>query len=341
MQPLLPTEYDGKEPTPFVALTQPISHSKYDGFSVSAHTAIGMIPRGVPVTRHTGDRKAQEDRFIVVPNLGTNGNQVAFFGVFDGTVGHFASDTIQKIIVRHLVSTDVWAALMRQLDVGEDDKTTIPALAVLAVSKMYSNADAELLELCRKQDNHYSSCTSVTVLLVNDYTIVAHVGDSRVSLCYEEGGQVLARFVTTDHKPNMPVERRRIQDSGGSVQYLSSHHNKPFLRGGDFLARKAKGDQPMQIQYSRAFGGKDLKTFGLSCEPDIAVFRREGQHKGLILASDGLWDANECQKVFSTVFYALRKGENPSRLLIDNTLKQLRCTSRRSDNITAIVVVFE
>lgn len=85
-------------------------------------------------------------------------------------------------------------------------------------------------------------------------------------------------FLTMDHKPNMPSEQDRIlvsrnsredllglvgpnflrsssvQRSGGSVEYLHNHNNKPFIRGGDFTVRKSKGEQPMQLQYSRAFG---------------------------------------------------------------------------------------
>ena len=30
-----------------------------------------------------------------------------------------------------------------------------------------------------------------------------------------------------------------------------------FLRGGDFEERKARGETPKGLQYSRAFGGKD------------------------------------------------------------------------------------
>jgi hypothetical protein len=52
-------------------------------------------------------------------------------------------------------------------------------------------------------------------------------------------------------------------------QLLHHHNNKPFIRGGDFDRRKASGERVMQLQYSRAFGGKDLKPFGLSAEPGV------------------------------------------------------------------------
>ncbi|KAK1938702.1 putative serine threonine phosphatase 2C containing protein [Babesia divergens] len=296
-----------------MVLTAPISLARFGPIVVSAHTDIG-------------GRTAQEDRLVMAPNLVSNGNHVAFFGIFDGTAGDFASDIIQKIIVRHLVTTDVWRSLMLHLDNNVDDGTTIPGLAMLSLSQMYANADAELLDLCHKFQNNYSSCTS---------------GDSRVSMCYEEEGTLFAKFITTDHKPDVPHEESRILAAGGSVQYIPTHENKPFLRGGDFLARKAKGDMPMQIQYSRAFGGKDLKLYGLHNDPDITVFRREESHKGFILASDGLWDTIECQQAFCNAFYALNRGDNPSRYLVHTTLAEDKRLAKRSDNITIIVIFFE
>ena len=49
--------------------------------------------------------------------------------------------------------------------------------------------------------------------------------------------------------------------SGGQVVYL--HGDKPFLRGGDFFQRHSLGHHPKQLNYSRAFGGKGLKKYGL------------------------------------------------------------------------------
>lgn len=65
----------------------------------------------------------------------------------------------------------------------------------------------------------------------------------------------------------MPAERHRVERAGGVLVYL--HGAKPFLRGGDFLSRQARGERSMQLNYSRAFGGKDLKMYGLSATPDV------------------------------------------------------------------------
>ena len=59
-----------------------------------------------------------------------------------------------------------------------------------------------------------------------------------------------------------------------SPSFNCSHYFIYFIvcRGGDFFRRQAAGEHPKQLNYSRAFGGKDLKMFGLSVEPDISHF---------------------------------------------------------------------
>jgi protein phosphatase 2C family protein 2/3 len=87
-----------------------------------------------------------------------------------------------------------------------------------------------------------------------------------------------------DFSRNFPI----FVQNGGSVIYL--HGGKPFIRGGDFTRRQQQGERPMQLNYSRAFGGKDLKMFGLSAVPDIRQVELHSEHRVMIHGSDGLWD---------------------------------------------------
>lgn len=306
---------------PIAQITHPVDLKNFGSFTVSAETDIGS-------------RKTQEDRLIIVPDLGDGKHRVAFFGVFDGTVGDFSSDTIQKIIVKHLTGSHQWAELMRSLEQGGD----VAKCASEAVFRMYKTADEELLSLCSKYSHDYASSTSVTVLMVDRYIVVGHLGDSRVAICREEGGALLSKFLTVDHKPNNPEEKMRIISCGGSVEFLCSHSNNPFIRGGDFTIRKARGEQPMQLQYSRAFGGKDLKKYGLSSNPDISVLELDPRHRCIILASDGLWDIKTCDEAARLLLQARQEGLNPARFLIDSALNQQRLKSKNSDNITVVGV---
>jgi protein phosphatase PTC2/3 len=159
----------------------------------------------------------------------------------------------------------------------------------------FLETDAAVVRLCAEARLDYAACTAVTAVVTGSLLTVGHLGDSKVVLGRvsqpapqrSRGGGVMPPatfaaggggggggavtsgvYLTTDHKPDLPAERSRITAAGGSLEYLSG--GRPFIRGGDFAARQAAGDRPMQLNYSRALGGKDLKPFGLSAVPDVS-----------------------------------------------------------------------
>jgi protein phosphatase len=224
-----------------------------------------------------------------------------------------------------------------------------------AMFDTYRATDASMIELFASQQIHYSSCTSVTALLVGDLLTFAHLGDSKIVLGREntvlhakgmsnaapilsKQTHIAGKYLTTDHKPDMPLERERIEANGGCLAYL--HGGKPFIRGGDFMLRQSRGERPMQLNYSRAFGGKDLKMFGLSSIPDIAQIRISEQDKFLILASDGLWDVATADDACRIAHDAILDGLDPSMELTDWALHQ-HDVRGSMDNVTVTVVLFD
>ena len=120
--------------------------------------------------------------------------------------------------------------------------------------------------------------------------------------------------------------------------------------------RKASGDKPMQLQYSRAFGGKDLKPYGLSCVPDVVQIDLASAPRAqyLILASDGLWDvctaADAAHIVHAVVtrrsqeqHTAAASGAppdacDPSLALVNFALEQQQLRGDKADNVTVLTV---
>eukprot|EP01067_Filipodium_phascolosomae_P006338 Filipodium_phascolosomae@DN4598_c0_g1_i1.p1 len=295
---------------------------------------------------HIGNRKAQEDRITIVPNLVANREDCAFFGVFDGTVGDYASDNVKHLVVPHLIEAPEWSDTIRRLNQKEpvaasQEEKEIATQLDRAMRYMYRQSDAELIRMCAQAKKHYASTTSVTALMAGPYLVVAHLGDSRAALCMDQDGAVSAEFLTVDHKPDLPEERSRIEKNGGSVEYLQHHNNKPFIRGGDFTARKALGEQPMQLQYSRAFGGKDLKKYGLSSEPDVYVTRIAPEHRLLILASDGLWDVVTAPQAAKIAAQAEADGRDMAEALCHAALAEQQARQAHADNVTSVVVKFQ
>jgi protein phosphatase 2C family protein 2/3 len=199
----------------------------------------------------------------------------------------------------------------------------------------FLSADKELIELCRKQSLNYASSTGVTALFWRNVLTIAHVGDSRACITKLTDTGLKPEWLTVDHKPNTPAELRRIEQAGGSLVWL--HGVKPYIRGGDFTSRQAMGERPKQLNYSRAFGGKDLKNYGLIAEPDVSHFEIAANDRVLILGSDGLWDVLSPTIAAELAIETHKCGRSAADALVDAALEEMpRCNV--SDNITAIVV---
>jgi serine/threonine protein phosphatase PrpC len=277
-----------------------------------------------------GSRPTQEDRFVFVERLDDDKIGGVLLGVFDGTVGDFASETVHKIIVVNLLKSQNWKKFC---ECGDD------LFLQAAVRDMYRESDAELISLCKIAGKNYSSTTAVVVIYVTGKIVVSHLGDSRACLVHQNGENHWGEFLTTDHRPDALDERSRIEKNGGSVVYLQNHNAKPFIRGGDFTVRKVQGDQPMQLQYSRAFGGKDLKSYGLSSEPDIRIISVETGFVGIVIASDGLWDALSANSVAEIVVHNSTKSEICD-ILVDRAIALQASAFIQSDNVTAMCIIF-
>lgn len=299
----------------------------------------------VSAWQNLGGRRTQEDRLAICPLL--DGDDSAFFGIWDGTVDDFAADQVQRLVLPSILQTAGWASYQ---ELHRDSTSTDTALSAkmellqASLKEAVLSADEDVLQKCRDAQNHYSSCTGVMVLVAGGVLTVAHLGDSHAVLGYMEDGDWHADALTVAHKPNTPSERQRIEDSGGVVQCVDDRRGmlmRAFLCGGDFGERKARGDNPRQLAYSRAFGGKDLKPYGLSNQPDIRQVVLNEQHKVLIMASDGLWDVCSEEKAVYLAMDAAERDLDAAQVLVEFALTENRINRTKADNITVIAVFFK
>eukprot|EP00949_MAST-11_sp_MAST-11-sp1_P000539 g539.t1 len=299
-----------------------------------------VFPCGsIYVATDVGKRRHQEDRLCVSP--GFLNPQSCFLAVFDGTVGDYASENVRSLVLPAIQRSAPWRQLVSQSNESSSSSSSSSSsdgakdqLVYKAVREGFLEADAQLLEMCRRQGNHYSSTTGVAVLLVNGQLTVGHVGDSRAVVGYHTGGiggAWIARQMTADHKPDSEEERSRIEAAGGSVVNLVDSNYKPFIRGGDFLQRKASGEKVYQLMYSRAFGGKDLKPFGLVADPTVSQFPAKGAAV-VIVASDGLWDNCDAETAVIIAQRARAAGADAALELVRFSQRQ-----QKNDNVTVVV----
>ncbi len=137
---------------------------------------------------------------------------------------------------------------------------------------------------------------------------IGHVGDS--SIVIGEGETLYKCWkgnrITRDHKPEDPLELKRIRESGGNVlckagvhrvvwnrqRYLSSTNSYRT----EHLRTTVEYEQIPFLAVSRALGdlwslNKHTNLYSVSPEPELTVIEIDPtQHRCLILASDGLWN---------------------------------------------------
>lgn len=304
-------------------------------YTDTVQQAITTPNRAFEVTTDIGLRPSQEDRFVLVPSFFSS--DLSFCGVFDGTVGHDASEFIKQNIAKHLCSTDEMKELINLHNIHNGNVTNdIIAGKIRGALKLaFLNSDKALIEMCSDENLHYASSTGVAAFLWKNLLTVAHIGDSKACIARVVNNEVQPEWLTIDHKPHMPNELQRIEQNGGSLAWL--HGNKPYIRGGDFFRRQANGEHPKQLNYSRAFGGKDLKMFGLSADPDINHFEIAEEDKLILLASDGLWDVLNPKIACEIAINAKREGRNATAAIVKKAIDQMPLCNVR-DNITVIAI---
>lgn len=304
-------------------------------------------------TTNIGMRPAQEDRVVVCPRMCNNTDKVSLCCVFDGTVGFEAAEFCQQNIARNM-PLDALRFL------NDPNAMENPPQAELmdrqeaiakALRESFLKTDQELLQMCRDRGGlDFASSTGVASLFWHHMLSVAHVGDSRACLAsMPDGSDTLhSEWLTVDHKPDQPHELKRIQEAGGCLVYL--HGNKPFIRGGDFLPRQALGHHPKQLNYSRAFGGKDLKPYGLTAEPSISHRKLTPKDKFVLIASDGLWDTLPLKTICDIAWQVhLDLKANPAKgagvqmianEIVAACLKHMPLTTVR-DNVSVVVIMLD
>jgi len=300
-------------------------------------------------SQHIGNRPNQEDRFVVAPKLmeQSNPSPCSMFGVFDGTVGDFASEVASTLFVPTLLQSSSWDSLR---DAQTSDFQTQKRLLEKTMHETYNAVDAAVLARCAEKSLDFATSTACTLMVTGDLLTIAHLGDSRLIVAVEDvpskcqsdsGTRLLAVQMTKDHKPNSASEMRRIQHCGGKVVRLGKRSERIFIRGADFEARADAGEKPYQLSYSRAFGARGLKHYGVSSVPDITVVDRSSRRvRWAIIASDGLWNVVSAQEAVDISQEARQIGHDPSEALVQRALRKCKDSGARADNVTAVCVQF-
>lgn len=113
-----------------------------------------------------------------------------------------------------------------------------------------------------------SGTTAWIVVISESRLLWANLGDSRAVLFSQNQNKWDATQLSTDHKVDLPLEKSRIEASGGQVRQFLNSEGIPF---GPHRAWKT-GENTPGLAMSRSLGDRVAHTIGVISEPGKDFF---------------------------------------------------------------------
>jgi serine/threonine protein phosphatase PrpC len=251
-----------------------------------------------------GWRKRMEDAHLTDLDKGPNQN-TQIFAVFDGHGGsevakfvenHFTEELLKN---ENYLKNDIKKALednFLKMDTlmlekeGSEELLKEYQKSKEEASKMKENNKNAQIEMLRQvidpkeQPNAkismFTGCTANVLIIQDNKLYFANAGDSRSVICKK--GQAFA--MSTDHKPSIPAELKRIEKAGGWVSDGRVLGNLNLSRG--------LGDSEYKMDKKLKPADQILSNFP---ETKIENFTKDIDF--IVLACDGIWDCKSNQEV--------------------------------------------
>lgn len=188
---------------------------------------------------------------------GDSSKRVDYFAVFDGHGGPQVARYASRFLHKHIVGHDAFAL---------GDFTNAIRWGFFNTDNAVRIEDLVGSEVC--------GSTGCVALVTHDRRLfIGNAGDCRAVL----SSRGVAKPLSLDHKPDLPVESARIRKAGGDV-----------FEGrvmGELAVSRSLGD--FRFKKNPRLG---LDEQLVSSEPDVTVTQLGDEDELLIIACDGIWD---------------------------------------------------
>ena len=241
------------------------------------------------------EKKINQDNYFIFNNFVDHDK--IFMSVCDGhgAVGQEISNFLKEnlpIELNHAIKNS-------NKNILTDDLTPI-------ITKIFNKINLKLTS--NEMINSLLSGSTCVSLIYTPYKLItANVGDSRAFL--GKHNEKLKKWfcynLTEDHKPNLEKEKQRILKMGGRIEPIRDFDGS-FI-GADRVWVK-NGDYP-GLAMSRSFGDQIAHSVGVSVEPDIKIYEFKEEDKFFVLASDGLFEFIDGQKIVEIIGEYYEKGD--------------------------------
>ena len=276
-------------------------------FKISSYSSSTMAG-----TNGYGITKTNQDSYLVKIDKNNNNENEYTFGVFDGhgAEGHLVSQAIKQFFT----------------NCSYFDFNTNPMIYSIfsSLSKIINNS---------QYFDSIGSGSTVILLHINPQKIISiNCGDSRAILIKKNNSIVL---LSRDHKPEIPEERERIEQSGGRVDKI--------LGMGPYRVWFKDEDYP-GLAMSRSIGDRLAHKVGVIDVPEIKEFDiGDMEPLAVVVASDGVWEFMSNEEVRNVLMnYAYNKdANNCAKKIVERARLIWQGTGYAIDDITCVVAFFD
>ena len=292
----------------------------------------------VPGKKENGKIKVNQDSYVVERNINGILN-FNIFGVLDGhgEDGHYASQFVSRYIISHLKNH----VLLKKCEDAKEIYQKLILNGYEIIANLFIEADIQIQK--EKFDYKNSGTTCVIVIQLEEKIICANAGDSRAIMIYSKNHDdnllnTQIYNLSYDCKPELPNERKRIYENGGSVEKALDENDEP---GGPYRVWVLGEDYP-GLAMSRSIGDMDAKKIGVIPNPQIVEYNINDDTKYMLICSDGVWEFinNEETMKIGNKFYLRNDAHGLCQELYKKSVELWHKEDIVVDDITAIAVFF-
>jgi serine/threonine protein phosphatase PrpC len=252
----------------------------------------------IAIIEDQGSRTTMEDKSSIELNIH---NDYDYFSIFDGH-GDDKVAILAQLYLKEIIKGELFLnekKIKDKLSLKKNEEQ------ILYDSLKFFN------ESLSEEIASESGCTAIIILRKGKTYWIANVGDSRIIM----NSDLNAVKISTDHKPNLFSEYKRITQGGG---FVSNVLGVPRVMG--------------NLALSRALGDLKLNPH-VTWIPDIFKIECNETNNFFLAATDGLFDVMSNQEVIDIIC--------DSNLTVENSLKKLIQVSRErnsGDNILILLI---
>ena len=286
-----------------------------------------------------GLTKINQDTYVLEKNVNGVLN-FNIFGVLDGhgVNGHFASQFVSRYIISRIKNH----SSIKYLDTPKEIYKKLIENKYSIIGNIFCDADVQITK--EKFNCEMSGTTCVLVIQLEEHLICANTGDSRAILIYDQSNSENLRDtkiypLSYDCKPDLPNEKKRIEECGGSVaQMYDEDEGGPC---GPFRVW-IKGEEYPGIAISRTIGDLDAKKVGVIPNPQIIEYTVSSETKYILICSDGIWEfinSEEAMKI-ANKYYLRNDAKTLCQDLTNISTSRWLKEDIVVDDITVVAVFF-